>query len=60
VISVLESACAGHFQTGLVVFTLDRELLDHAVAAPRIFHINTILNRLKASGSRLLNRLFMI
>lgn len=59
----LTSLCSIH-GVGLVVFTLDRELPDYAVvvlpavAAPDMFYVNTMLDRLKASEPRLLNRLF--
>jgi hypothetical protein len=59
----LTSLCSIH-GVGLVVFTLDRELPDYAVvvlpaiANPDMFYVNTMLDRLKASEPRLLNRLF--
>lgn len=59
----LTSLCSIH-GVGLVVFTLDRELPDYAVvvlpavATPDMFYVNTMLDRLKASEPRLLNRLF--
>lgn len=59
----LTSLCGIH-GVGLVVFTLDRELPDYAVvvlpamASPDMFYVNTMLDRLKASEPRLLNRLF--
>lgn len=59
----LTSLCSIH-GVGLVVFTLDRELPDYAVvvlpavASPDMFYVNTMLDRLKASEPRLLNRLF--
>lgn len=59
----LTSLCSIH-GVGLVVFTLDRELPEYAVvvlpavASPDMFYVNTMLDRLKASEPRLLNRLF--
>lgn len=59
----LTSLCSIH-GVGLVVFTLDRDLPDYAVivlpsvASPDMFYVNTMLDRLKASEPRLLNRLF--
>lgn len=59
----LTSLCSIH-GVGLVVFTLDRDLPDYAVvvlpavANPDMFYVNTMLDRLKASEPRLLNRLF--
>jgi hypothetical protein len=59
----LTSLCGIH-GVGLVVFTLDRELPDYAVAVlpavanPDMFYVNTMLDRLKISEPRLLNRLF--
>lgn len=59
----LTSLCSIH-GVGLVVFTLDRNLPDYsvivlpAVANPDMFYVNTMLDRLKTSEPRLLNRLF--
>ncbi|MFC7535918.1 hypothetical protein ACFQPG_00885 [Sphingomonas sp. GCM10030256] len=59
----LTSLCSIH-GVGLVVFNLDVELPDYtvvvlpAVASPDMFYVNTMLDRLKASEPRLLNRLF--
>lgn len=59
----LTSLCSIH-GVGLVVFTLDRDQPDYAVvvlpavANPDMFYVNTMLDRLKASEPRLLNRLF--
>lgn len=59
----LTSLCSIH-GVGLVVFTLDRAVPDYAVvvlpavASPDMFYVNTMLDRLKASEPRLLNRLF--
>ncbi|WP_327752087.1 hypothetical protein VVT58_06445 [Sphingobium sp. SJ10-10] len=59
----LTSLCSIH-GVGLVIFTLDRELPDYAVvvlpavASPDMFYVNTMLDRLKTSEPRLLNRLF--
>lgn len=59
----LTSLCSIH-GVGLVVFTLDCDLLDYAVivlpavANPDMFYVNTMLDRLKASEPKLLNRLF--
>ena len=59
----LTSLCSIH-GVGLVVFTLDRDLPDYtvvvlpAVASPDMFYVNSMLDRLKASEPRLLNRLF--
>ena len=49
---------------GLVVFTLDKGEPDYgvivlaAVATPDMFYVNNMLDRLKVSEPRLLNRLF--
>ncbi|GFZ94176.1 hypothetical protein [Sphingobium fuliginis] len=59
----LTSLCSIH-GVGLVVFTLNRELPDYAVvvlptiANPDMFYVNTMLDRLKTSEPKLLNRLF--
>jgi hypothetical protein len=59
----LTSLCSIH-GVGLVVFTLDIDQPDYgvvvlpAVASPDMFYVNTMLDRLKASEPRLLNRLF--
>lgn len=59
----LTSLCSIH-GVGLVVFTLDANQPDYsvvvlpAVASPDMFYVNTMLDRLKASEPRLLNRLF--
>lgn len=59
----LTSLCSIH-GVGLVVFNLDREVPDYAVivlpavANPDMFYVNTMLDRLKTSEPRLLNRLF--
>jgi hypothetical protein len=59
----LTSLCSIH-GVGLVVFTLDADLPDYAVvvlptiASPDMFYVNIMLDRLKASEPRLLNRLF--
>lgn len=59
----LTSLCSIH-GVGLVIFTLDVDQPDYgvivlpAVASPDMFYVNTMLDRLKASEPRLLNRLF--
>jgi hypothetical protein len=59
----LTSLCSIH-GVGLVVFTLDTTQPDYsvivlpAVASPDMFYVNTMLDRLKGSEPRLLNRLF--
>ena len=59
----LTSLCSIH-GVGLVVFTLDTDHPDYsvivlpAVASPDMFYVNTMLDRLKSSEPRLLNRLF--
>lgn len=62
-ISRLKSLCSIH-GVGLVTFTVDREVPDYSVtvlpalAAPDMFYVNSMLDRLKASEPKLLNRLF--
>lgn len=59
----LKSLCSIH-GIGLVVFTLDADQPDYsvvvlpAVASPDMFYVNSMLDRLKGSEPRLLNRLF--
>lgn len=59
----LKSLCSIH-GVGLVTFTLDKDQPDYVVnvlpeiAAPDMFYVNTMLDRLKTSEPRLLNRLF--
>jgi hypothetical protein len=59
----LKSLCSIH-GVGLVTFTLDIEQPDYVVvilptvAAPDMFYVNTMLERLKASEPGLLNKLF--
>ncbi len=59
----LKSLCSIH-GVGLVVFTLDKEQPDYsvvvlpAVASPDMFYVNNMLDRLKGSEPKLLNRLF--
>ncbi|WP_076072937.1 hypothetical protein [Sphingomonas montana] len=59
----LQSLCSIH-GVGLVVFTLDMDLPDYnvvvlpAVASPDMFYVNAMLDRLKGSEPKLLNRLF--
>lgn len=59
----LKALCGLH-GVGLVTFTLDVAQPDYvvvvlpAVAAPDMFYVNTMLERLKTSEPRLLNRLF--
>lgn len=59
----LTSLCSIH-GVGLVLFTLDTEQPDYgvvvlpAIASPDMFYVNMMLDRLKASEPRLLNRLF--
>lgn len=59
----LTSLCSIH-GVGLVTFTLDREQPDYTVivlptiAAPDMFYVNSMLERLKSSEPALLNRLF--
>lgn len=61
--SRLKSLCSLH-GVGLVTFTLDVSQPDYTVvvlpviAAPDMFYVNTMLDRLKASEPRLLNKLF--
>jgi hypothetical protein len=62
-INRLKSLCSIH-GVGLVTFTLDRVQPDYivavlpVVASPDMFYVNTMLDRLKASEPRLLNKLF--
>lgn len=59
----LKSLCSIH-GVGLVVFTLDKFQPDYgvvvlpAVATPDMFYVNSMLDRLKLSEPKLLNRLF--
>jgi hypothetical protein len=59
----LTSLCSLH-GVGLVTFTLDKEQPDYTVvvvpvvAAPDMFYVNNMLERLKASEPALLNKLF--
>lgn len=61
--SRLTSLCSLH-GVGLVTFTLDKDQPDYTVvvlpfvAAPDVFYVNNMLERLKASEPALLNRLF--
>jgi len=61
--SRLKSLCSIH-GVGLVTFTLNKDQPDYAVvvlpanASPDMFYVNSMLERLKASEPRLLNRLF--
>jgi hypothetical protein len=61
-INRLTSLCSSH-GVGLVVFTLDGDLPDYGIvvlsagANPNMFYVNPMLDRLKASEPRLLNRL---
>lgn len=61
--SRLKSLCSIH-GVGLVTFSLNKERPDYAVvvlpvnAAPDMFYVNNMLERLKTSEPRLLNRLF--
>ncbi|WP_095012920.1 hypothetical protein [Tsuneonella mangrovi] len=59
----LKSLCSIH-GVGLVTFTLNKDQPDYAVvvlpvnAAPDMFYVNNMLERLKASEPKLLNKLF--
>ncbi|HEX4695189.1 hypothetical protein [Sphingomonas sp.] len=59
----LKSLCSIH-GVGLITFTLDKDRPDYAVvvlpetAAPDMFYVNNMLERLKSSEPKLLNRLF--
>jgi hypothetical protein len=59
----LKSLCSIH-GVGLVTFALNKQQPDYTVivppvnAAPGMFYINNMLERLKASESKLLNKLF--
>ena len=58
----LRSLCSLH-GVGLVTFTLNKEQPDYSVvvlpvAAPDMFYVNSMLERLKASEPALLNKLF--
>jgi hypothetical protein len=59
----LKSLCSIH-GVGLVTFALNKEQPDYAVvvlpvnAAPDMFYVNNMLERLKASDHKLLNKLF--
>lgn len=61
--SRLKSLCSIH-GVGLVTFALSKEQPDYAVvvlpvnAAPDMFYVNSMLDRLKATEPRLLNQLF--
>ncbi|MGH8335558.1 MAG: hypothetical protein ACRETL_01750 [Gammaproteobacteria bacterium] len=61
--SSLKSLCSIH-GVGLVTFSLDRNYPDFKVtiiptiAAPDMFYVNNMLERLKTSAPRLLNKLF--
>jgi len=62
-LSRLKSLCSIH-GVGLVTFDLNREQPDYSVvvlptnATPDMFYVNNMLERLKASEPRLLNKLF--
>jgi hypothetical protein len=62
-LSRLKALCSLH-GVGLVTFTLDKSAPDYNVvvlpvqAAPDMFYVNSMLDRLKASEPKLLNRLF--
>lgn len=59
----LKSLCSIH-GVGLVTFTLDKKQPDYVVvvlpvnAAPDMFYVNSMLERLKSSEPRLLNMMF--
>lgn len=59
----LKSSCSIH-GVGLVTFTLDKERPAYTVivlpvnATPDMFYVNAMLERLKSSEPKLLNRLF--
>jgi hypothetical protein len=59
----LKSLCSIH-GVGLVTFTLNKDQPDYNVvvlpaqASPDMFYVNNMLDRLKASEPKLLNRLF--
>lgn len=59
----LKSLCSIH-GVGLVTFALDKEQPDYSVvvlpvtAAPDMFYVNSMLERLKVSEPKLLNRMF--
>jgi hypothetical protein len=61
--SRLTSLCSLH-GVGLVIFTLNKEQPDYSVvvlpvvAAPDMFYVNSMLERLKSSEPKLLNKLF--
>lgn len=61
--SRLKSLCSIH-GVGLVTFTLDKNNPDYSViilpvnASPDVFYVNNVLDRLKATEPRLLNKLF--
>jgi hypothetical protein len=61
--SRLKSLCSIH-GVGLIVFTLDKDQPDYsvivlpAVASPDMFYVNSMLDRLKGSEPKLLNKLF--
>lgn len=61
--SRLKSLCSIH-GVGLVTFTLHKERPDYSVivlpanAAPDMFYVNSMLDRLKSSEPALLNKLF--
>lgn len=61
--SRLKSLCSIH-GVGLVTFLLDKESPDYlvvvlpALASPDMFYVNTMLERLKSSEPKLLNKLF--
>lgn len=61
--SRLKSLCSIH-GVGLVTFVLDKEAPDYlvtvlpALASPDMFYVNTMLERLKLSEPKLLNKLF--
>lgn len=61
--SRLKSLCSIH-GVGLVTFLLDKEAPDYlivvlpALASPDMFYVNTMLERLKSSEPKLLNKLF--
>lgn len=61
--SRLKSLCSIH-GVGLVTFTLDKDNPDYSViilpvnASPDVFYVNNVLDRLKSTEPRLLNKLF--
>lgn len=61
--SRLKSLCSIH-GVGLVTFTLDKDNPDYSViilpvnASPDVFYVNNVLDRLKSTEPKLLNKLF--